>query len=90
MDAHLSSLSFGPLVVEAVRRVLPDATLDVHLMMSDPEAYLDDFRQAGSVSFTSTSRLLGHAASPGPLRTFVPRVRRLAWPLSRCRSVDVA
>jgi ribulose-phosphate 3-epimerase len=49
MDAHfVPNLSFGPMVVEAVRRVLPDATLDVHLMMSDPEAYLNDFRQAGS------------------------------------------
>ena len=49
MDAHfVPNLSFGPMVVDAVRKVLPDGRLDVHLMMTDPEAYLDDFRSAGA------------------------------------------
>jgi len=48
MDGHfVPNLSFGVPVVEAVRRVtaLP---LDVHLMISEPARYLDQFRDAGA------------------------------------------
>jgi len=48
MDGHfVPNITVGPLVVEAVRRVttLP---LDVHLMIEQPERYLDDFAQAGA------------------------------------------
>jgi len=45
------NLTFGPLLVEAVRRVtaLP---LDVHLMIVKPERYLEDFAQAGADHIT--------------------------------------
>lgn len=48
MDAHfVPNLTFGPLVVEAVRR-LTDLFLDTHLMISDPDTYLENFIQAGA------------------------------------------
>ena len=48
MDGQfVPNITFGPLVVEAVRRVtkLP---LDVHLMIEQPEHYLEQFAQAGA------------------------------------------
>ncbi|MDR0871120.1 MAG: ribulose-phosphate 3-epimerase [Planctomycetaceae bacterium] len=48
MDGHfVPNLSFGIPVVEAIRRTthLP---LDVHLMLSEPEKYLEPFRKAGA------------------------------------------
>lgn len=48
MDGHfVSNLSFGIPVVEAARRVT-DATLDVHLMISSPERYVEAFAAAGA------------------------------------------
>ena len=41
------NISFGPLVVEAVRRVT-DKTLDVHLMIVEPEKFLKQFRDVGA------------------------------------------
>lgn len=48
MDGQfVPNISFGPLVIEAVRRVtkLP---LDVHLMIEQPEHYLEQFARAGA------------------------------------------
>ena len=48
MDGHfVPNITIGPLVVEAVRRSthLP---LDVHLMISEPDLYLEDFVNAGA------------------------------------------
>jgi len=48
MDGHfVPNITIGPLVVEAVRRSthLP---LDVHLMISKPDLYLQDFVRAGA------------------------------------------
>jgi ribulose-phosphate 3-epimerase len=48
MDGHfVPNITMGPLVVEAVRRSthLP---LDVHLMISEPDLYLEDFVKAGA------------------------------------------
>ena len=47
MDGHfVPPITFGPLVVEAVRRVtaLP---LDIHLMVADPESQIETFAAAG-------------------------------------------
>jgi len=52
MDGHfVPNISMGPVVVEAVRRA-SDLPLDVHLMIEDPERYLDDFANAGADSLT--------------------------------------
>ena len=48
MDGHfVPNITMGPLVVEAVRRctTLP---LEAHLMISNPEHYIEDFAKAGS------------------------------------------
>ncbi len=48
MDGHfVPNITMGPLVVEAVRRctTLP---LEAHLMISNPEQYIEDFAKAGS------------------------------------------
>jgi ribulose-phosphate 3-epimerase len=48
MDGHfVPNITMGPLIVEAVRRCtrLP---LEAHLMISNPEQYIDDFAQAGA------------------------------------------
>jgi len=48
MDGHfVPNISFGPLVVESAKQatILP---LDVHLMIEDPDKYLEDFINAGA------------------------------------------
>ncbi len=48
MDGHfVPNITIGPLVVAAVRRItkLP---LDVHLMIDNPDKYLEDFAKAGA------------------------------------------
>ncbi|SDF17071.1 ribulose-phosphate 3-epimerase [Thermus arciformis] len=45
------NLTFGPLLVEAVRRVT-SLPLDVHLMIVQPERYLEDFAKAGADHIT--------------------------------------
>ena len=48
MDGHfVPNITMGPLVVEAVRRVttLP---IDVHLMIGNPDCYIEDFVNAGA------------------------------------------
>ena len=48
MDGHfVPNLTIGAPVVKALRKAT-DATLDVHLMISNPDQYLDDFIKAGS------------------------------------------
>lgn len=48
MDGRfVPNLTIGPVVVEAVRRVTENP-LDVHLMIVEPERYLDDFAKAGA------------------------------------------
>jgi ribulose-phosphate 3-epimerase len=51
MDGHfVPNLSFGAVIVEALRPVtrLP---LEVHLMITDPDAFFDEFAAAGADSF---------------------------------------
>ena len=48
MDGHfVPNITIGPLVVKALRPItkLP---LDVHLMIDNPDSYLEDFRKAGA------------------------------------------
>src|SRR5205809_7979534 len=48
MDGHfVPNLTVGPPIVEALRKVtkLP---LDVHLMMTNPDAFIPEFAQAGA------------------------------------------
>jgi ribulose-phosphate 3-epimerase len=49
MDGHfVPNISIGLPVVQALRKALPDAVLDVHIMVSDPGLYAEQFVQAGA------------------------------------------
>src|SRR6476659_5584934 len=63
MDGHfVPNLSMGPAIVKSLRPVtlLP---LEVHLMISEPDKYVEPFARAGADS------LLVHAELPGHLAT---------------------
>ena len=49
MDGRfVPNISVGPLGVEAARRAAPEMVLDVHLMIADPDRYVDAFADAGA------------------------------------------
>ena len=48
MDGHfVPNISVGPFIVKTVKKIT-NLPLDVHLMISDPDKYLDEFIAAGS------------------------------------------
>lgn len=48
MDGHfVPNITIGPLIVKAVRAVT-SLPVDVHLMITDPDRYIDDFIDAGA------------------------------------------
>ena len=50
MDGHfVPNITIGPPVVEALRKIT-DMPLDCHLMIADPDRYLEDFASAGATS----------------------------------------
>jgi ribulose-phosphate 3-epimerase len=52
MDGHfVPNFTYGMTIVEAVRRCT-DLPLDCHLMMDNPERYVEDFRRAGADNMT--------------------------------------
>lgn len=52
MDGHfVPNISMGPAVVRACRRAT-QRVLDVHLMISNPDAYLEQFQESGADSIT--------------------------------------
>ncbi|MDQ3742364.1 MAG: ribulose-phosphate 3-epimerase [Actinomycetota bacterium] len=54
MDGHfVPPITFGPLVVGALREALPpEAVLDVHLMIERPERHVAEFAKAGADNIT--------------------------------------
>ena len=53
MDGHfVPNISFGAPVLASLRRALPDAFYDVHLMISDPAGYAPAFAKAGASCIT--------------------------------------
>jgi ribulose-phosphate 3-epimerase len=70
MDGHfVPNITIGPLVVKAVRRVtkLP---LDVHLMISNPDYFVESFVKAGADSLTI------HAEASHHLHRSIQHIRR--------------
>jgi len=52
MDGHfVPNISFGPAIVKTINK-MTDLFLDVHLMLTEPEKYFDDFIKAGADSIT--------------------------------------
>ena len=53
MDGHfVPNLTMGPALCKSLRRSLPEAYLDVHLMVNNPLMYVESFAQAGGNLFT--------------------------------------
>ena len=62
MDAHfVPNLSFAPAMVSAIRKRFPDVWQDVHLMMDNPQDYLDIFMDAGADALTIHAEVEGDA-----------------------------
>jgi len=60
MDGHfVPNISFGPAMVSALRQQYPDIRQDVHLMLSNPEQYVDTFIKAGANEITVHSEIKG-------------------------------
>jgi ribulose-phosphate 3-epimerase len=60
MDGRfVPNISFGPLVVDALRPVT-NCLLDCHLMIEEPERYVDAFAQAGAQQITVHAEAITH------------------------------
>lgn len=60
MDGHyVPNITIGPMIVEAVRRST-SLPLDVHLMISNPDKYIDVFRQSGADIITVHAEAVDH------------------------------
>jgi ribulose-phosphate 3-epimerase len=60
MDGHfVPNITIGPMIVEAVRKAT-DLPLDVHLMISDPDSFIDEFAKAGADILTVHPETLPH------------------------------
>jgi ribulose-phosphate 3-epimerase len=72
MDGHfVPNISVGPLGVQAARRAAPDMVLDVHLMIADPDRYIEAFADAGADILTV------HVEAPTHIHRTLERIRAL-------------
>ncbi len=71
MDGHfVPNITIGPLIVAAVKKVT-NLPLDVHLMISDPDRYVEDFHAAGADILTVHPEVATH------LHRTLSRIREL-------------
>jgi ribulose-phosphate 3-epimerase len=71
MDGHfVPNITMGPLVVAAIKRVTT-VPLDVHLMITNPDGYLDAFAQAGAGTISV------HVEATVHLHRTLSRIRQL-------------
>jgi ribulose-phosphate 3-epimerase len=60
MDGHfVPNITLGPSIVEAIKRVAR-VPLDVHLMITDPDRYIDAFARAGASMISVHVEVLPH------------------------------
>ncbi len=94
MDGHfVPNLTLGPDMVRCLRRRLPGAFLDVHVMVTDPGQYVEAFAKAGADHYTfHIEPVLDARAGTGmsPLsqqydpRRLADQVRRLGMTAGLC------
>ena len=64
MDAHfVPNLSFSPALTAALHKRFPELPLDVHLMMDNPEKYIDTFIDAGASVLTIHAEIAADVAA---------------------------
>jgi ribulose-phosphate 3-epimerase len=74
MDGHfVPNITLGPLIVRALRPIAQEfnTLLDVHLMIAEPDRFLDDFAQAGA------GRLTVHVETTPHLHRTVQAIKAL-------------
>jgi ribulose-phosphate 3-epimerase len=60
MDGHfVPNITIGPMIVQALRRIT-QLPLDVHLMILDPDQFIDDFIKAGADIITVHAEAVNH------------------------------
>jgi len=67
---YVPNITVGPLIVEAIRRIT-DLPLDVHLMIINPERYIEDFVKAGADFLTV------HIEASAHLHRTIGRIKEL-------------
>jgi ribulose-phosphate 3-epimerase len=71
MDGHfVPNITIGPLVVQGLKK-LTSMPLDVHLMIENPERYVEPFAQAGSDWITIHAEVCPH------LKRMIKKIRQL-------------
>ena len=72
MDGHfVPNLTMGPALCRSVRAALPDAFLDVHLMVTDPAMFVAPFAAAGANHITFHIE----AVEPAGVEPLIGRIR---------------
>ena len=72
MDAHfVPNLSYSPALVAAVHKRFPQVWQDVHLMLDNPEKYIEAFAKAGANAITV------HVEAGGDLPALLQTIRAL-------------
>ena len=70
MDGHfVPNLTIGAPVVKSLRKI-KDAYLDCHLMIEEPEKYIDDFLKAGADNITL------HVESKGSMPEMIKKIKQ--------------
>jgi ribulose-phosphate 3-epimerase len=86
MDGHfVPNITFGPPVVAAIKSVAT-VPLDVHLMIKEPDAYIDDFASAGADILTVHVEACTHLQ--GALRRIRDKGMRAAASLNPSTPVE--
>ncbi len=74
MDGHfVPNLTMGPDMCRWLRRAMPDAFLDVHLMVEEPEKFIEPFIKAGANHITFHMEVVSVEAA----RALAKRIRDL-------------
>lgn len=75
MDGHfVPNLSYGPLLLKALRRRYPEAFIDTHIMVEPPEAFVDMFLAE------KPSALTVHAEATPHIHRVLQRIRAAGCP----------